>query len=51
MINQPFIHIINTPLYHYIYDVNTNRLIKIPDNIYNQFLAYIERDEKTSEVL
>lgn len=36
--NGPFIHVLRTPYSYYVYDVNTNKVIKISDEMYNYFL-------------
>lgn len=32
---EPFIHLFSTPLGFYLYDVNTNAILKIDEDVYN----------------
>lgn len=36
--NRPFIHVLKTPYSYYVYDVNTDRVVRISDEMYNYFL-------------
>lgn len=40
--DKPFIHLFNTPLGYYIYDVNTNNVLKIPVEVHH----YLEGQEE-----
>lgn len=37
MKNKPFIHLLETPLHKYAYDVNTNQIIRLTDDLYDYF--------------
>ena len=43
MTNRPFIHLFQTYGQKYVYDVNTNVILKVPDNVY-QFLIENKND-------
>ena len=38
----PFIHLFQTPLGYYFYDVNTNQIIKINNDIYTILQNYLK---------
>jgi len=40
----PFIHLFQTPLGYYFYDVNTNQIIKINNDIYTILQNYTEEE-------
>lgn len=42
----PFIHLFQTPLGYYFYDVNTNQIIKINNDIYIQYCKIILKNVK-----
>lgn len=39
--DKPFIHLFQTPNGNYIYDINTNAILKIDDNLYKDMLVYV----------
>lgn len=46
----PFIHMLKTPLNYYLFDVNTNQLIKVGEKLYNYLLSIEMGNESTSHV-
>ena len=47
----PFIHLFQTPLGYYFYDVNTNQIIKINNDIYTILQNYTEECKNNEQIL
>jgi uncharacterized protein len=47
MVDNYFIHLFETPLNKYFYDVNTNKIIDIPENVY----MYLKNKESKKEAI
>jgi len=41
MDNKPFIHLLRTPLNQYFYDVNTNQVVQVTEDVYNYLLELL----------
>ena len=48
---DPFIHLFQTPLGYYFYDVNTNQIVKITSNIYECLQNLMPNSKNNAEIL
>lgn len=44
---EPFIHLFSTPLGYYLYDVNTNEILKIDEDVYDYLQSGNIKDTQT----
>lgn len=51
MNNKPFVHLFKTRKECYFYDVNTNSIVKIDDNIYEELLRVVDNPDSSIEEL
>ncbi len=47
MINKPFIHLLKSPYHHYLFDVNTNSIVRISEELF-RYLNMQKEDSPAS---